>query len=382
MKNVLAVLSILSVLTIAGCSALPNVFGSDVVTVQTKTVENGVRDVLTINDVQTIPRSPILPDQSVLLSFIVENRDSMQAARAYVDLFNAPTMKNGDTNDPNYGKYCNDYSGGNRICNPSDCGLAGCDILAREQKPISFSLRTPSENEIKSIKTDVKLNFKVGYKFAGSLNMLLPAVNMDEIIKRQRAGEKTDLAITKSYGSGPIQIDAEIQGAQYILSNVNTGSSISTSNPESVILFTVNDRGSGDLVSSEIKSGAMTIIFSPDLKVSPQTNNNQQDNSCSGGFAANDKFCCYVSQGGSYVTTGAGSAIPDSSTVCVNNRGTVETSRIPLYLKQSRSSLRFAVTTREQLREPFRTYQITSGVDYDYEIRGAADVSVNPFQNV
>ncbi|HLC67907.1 MAG TPA: hypothetical protein VJI12_03420, partial [archaeon] len=300
MKNVLAVLSILSVLAIAGCSGLPNVFGSDVVTVQTKTVENGVRDVLTINDVQTIPRSPILPDQGVLLSFIISNRDNLRSADAYVDLFNAPTMHSktgtlcnlyiqGTSADLNFccnqnSALCDDGTGNGycvgttvdcpagytkricgtgstpathpaRSCIPSDCGSGtGCPILPNEEKPITYELRTPSENEIKSIKTDVKLNFKVGYKFAGSLNMLLPAVNMDEIIKRQRAGEKTDLAITKSYGSGPIQIDAEIQGAQYILSNVNTGSSISTSNPESVILFTVNDRGSGDLVNSEIKS--------------------------------------------------------------------------------------------------------------------------------
>src|SRR5437667_78525 len=105
MKYFLLSISILSILAIAGCSNIQCVFGCDVVSVQTKTVENGVRDVIAIKDVQTIPKSPLLPDQGVLLSFIIENRDALRSADAYVDLFNAPTMKSPD------GKSCNSYTG-------------------------------------------------------------------------------------------------------------------------------------------------------------------------------------------------------------------------------------------------------------------------------
>ena len=407
MKFVLLVLSITSVLVISGCASIPNLFGGDVVSVQTKTVENGVRDVIAVKDVQTIPRSPLLPDQSMLLTFIIENRDELHSARAYVDLFNAPTIHSetgtlcnlyvpsglADLNfccAQNDNALCDDGTGRGycigtavdcpsgyskrlcgtqvqtRSCSPDACDpTTGCDILPHEEKPISYNLRTPSESDIKNIKTDVKLSFKVGYSFSGSLNMLLPAVNMEEIIKRQRSGDRTELAITKSYGSGPVQIDAEIQGAPYIISNTGP------SKPESVILFTLRDRGSGDLVGSRIESGAMTVRFPTELEVMPASTTAQPD-ACTGGqFSPNDKFCC------SY--TG-------SDTVCTNNRGAangnVDLGVIPLYLKESRSSLRFAVRTRNALEEPFRSMQVTSDVAYSYEVRGSADVTINPFQNV
>jgi hypothetical protein len=199
-------------------------------------------------------------------------------------------------------------------------------------------MKTPSEKDIKSINTQTKLDYKTTYDFDGSLNYILPAVNTDEIIKRQRAGEKTSLFTTKSHGPGPVQIDVELQGAPYMLSSF-----------ESVLLFKIKNRGSGALVKSQIDSGKMEIIFPPELFVDEAK--------------SSEKFSC--------------SQLPDGSTSCINNKkkGTEDLGIIPLYRDESRSSLRFAVKLREPLLEPFRSYQITSAVRYSYELRNSVDLT-------
>lgn len=392
-KKFVPYLLILSLVLISGCISIPDVFGRDVISIQQSVIENGVRDVIVVKSIETIPKSPLLPDQQMVMSFILENRDNLKSSRAYVDLFNAPTMRDlfdrpcnfyavpqsslGTTvapgvcpsgeecyNAPQYcpgaGSYtpCDNGFGTccqpvsvvkpeqQRYCSPDQCGLDGCTILPGEEKPINFVMKTPTEDDIKNIKTQTKLNFKTTYDFDGSLSYIVPAVNIDEIVKRQRAGEKTDLFTTKSHGSGPVQIDVELQGAPYMLSNF-----------EAVLLFKIKNRGSGTLVKSQIDNGSMEIIFPPEFAVIPDK--------------SSEKFTCY----GDPRTGG---------TRCVNDakQGNEDLGVIPLYRDESRSSLRFTVKLKDQLLEPFRSYQITSAVRYSYELRNSVDITVNPFQNV
>lgn len=401
------VLSLVVLVLISGCVGIPDVFGRDVISIQQSVVENGVRDVLVIKDIQTIPKSPLLPNQQIVLSFIVENRDKLKSSLAVVDLFNAPTMRSvagepcnlyasgtgsalrieeipgtGDTlpsrqiiviselpsGTSNICIFCSGYSGAclpagtctdtgtcpadssfqpcsqqtigtpglHRYCIPDQCGAGGCKILPGEEKPVNFVMMTPTEGDIKNIKTETKLNFKTTYNFDGSLSYIVPAVNTEEILKRQRSGDKTNLFTTKSHSSGPVQIDVELQGAPYILANY-----------EAVLLFKIKNRGSGTLVKSQIDASAMRILFPPEFVVTP-----------------NEKFTCAPSSGG---------------TECTNS---VANGVIPLYRDESRSSLRFSVKLREPLLEPFRSYPITADVKYFYELRNSVDLTINPFQNV
>ncbi len=367
MKRYLLVLALVSVVLVSGCTIPGNFFGNDVVSVQTKTIENGARDVIVVKDIGTIPTSPMLPDQEVLLSFIVANVDNQRSADLYVDLFNAPLMKS------RTGMSCNEYAPVStaRNCVPVDnCAIGvGCSVLAGEEKPVTFNLRTPSETDIKSIKTDVKLNFKTVYSFKGSLNFMLPVVNMEEIVKRQRAGEKTDLTMTKSYSSGPVMIDAEIQGAPYIISNLGSISQ----NPESTIFFKIRNRGSGNIVNSQIENSMMTITFPQEFYVVPEAAASTAGISLSSGYFANDKFSCTSTTQG---------------TVCRNDRivqkatGKDDLGLIPLYKDESRSNIGFKVRMKDPLLEPFRTFTITADVNYEYEIRSSVDITINPFYNV
>lgn len=383
---------------VSGCIALPNVFGNDVINIQQSTTQNGARDILIVKDVQTIPKSPLLPNQQLLMSLIVENKDRLKTAQnVRVDLFNAPLLRS-VSNDPNLNNkpcnlyavqsadagatvkaaYCNqciadghsgicarddgtyaecvdsgqctsgtfqtcEYTPGlpsyQRYCFPDQCGIIGCNVLPGEEKPITFVMKTPTQDDIKNIKTDVTMSFKTTYTSDGSLTYIVPAVNMAEIIKRQRSGDKTNLATSKSFGSGPVQIDAELQGAQYILDSY-----------DAMIFFTIKNVGSGTLVGSQIDQGKLSITFPPDFDVAgPQ-----------------DKFTCISNS--------------DGSTTCTNS--VPGTGVIPLYRDQSRSSLRFSIRLHNQLQEPFRSYQITAAVKYDYELRNSLDMTINPFQNV
>lgn len=365
---------VLAVVLISGCTGLTNLFGGDVINVQQTVIQNGVQDVIVVKDVQTIPKSPLLPDQQLLLSFIVENKDKLQDVKnVRIDLFNAPTIRNSG------GTLCNLYVASSytpctitvgtclpqetlpgvqtpsqqRYCIPDQCGAEGCAILPGEEKPITFALKTPTQDDIKNIKTDTKLDFKATYEFNTSLNYIVPAISTDEIVKRQRSGDKANLFTTKSYGSGPVQIDVELQGAPYILSG---SSPISTSQPETVMFFTIKNRGSGTLVNSQIDNGNMTILFPPELDVTP-----------------NEKFSC-------------NSAPNTGGMLCTNNKrsadGKEDLGVIPLYRDQSRSSLRFTVKLRQSLNEPFRSFPITATVDYTYELRDSVSMTINPFQNV
>jgi hypothetical protein len=390
MKSLKLGLLLAFVIIASGCTGIPDLFGGDVINVQEKVVENGERDVIIVKGVQTIPASPLLPSQQIVLSFILENRDNLEDATAYVDLFNAPTMREacpGDSCRP-----CNLYTGSSsctikscqsgapcqidadcdswgggacvcystglslneRICKPDQCDAQrGCVILPKEEKPVNFVMKTPSEPDIKGIKTSTKLDFKTIYKFSSSLNYIVPAVSSDEITKRQRASEKIDLEQSKSYSSGPLQIDAQILGAPYMLSYAS-GTLGGAQSPESIITFNIRNRGSGTVVNSEIKRGAMEITFPPELEIKLDQ-----------AGKANDKFTCRQ--------TGA------EGMTCINDA--VE-GAIPLYRDESRSAIRFTAKLRQPLNEPFRSFQIRAIVAYDYELRNSVDVTINPFQNV
>ncbi len=383
---------LLLLVAVSGCvlPGFPNVFGSDAVNIQEKTVENGVKDVIIVKDINTIPNNPLLPDQQLILSFILENQDTLKSSSAMVDLFDAPTVR-----DVNGNKLCNLYTGiavGNEcptgercVQNPSDCtgggsgtacysgigiccraassaclpdqcGADECIILPGEEKPVTYVLRTPTESDIKGIKTDTKLSFKTTYRFESYLNYLVPAVNMEEVINRQRSGDRTDISVTKSHSSGPVQIDMELQGSPYLITGVDSLGS-STVNPESVLVFKIRNVGSGNLVNSKILAGDLKIEFPSQFEVVRKDD------------IENEKFTCIRGT---------------DKTICENNRivGGQPLGEIPLYKDESRSSIRFAVKLNQPLYQPFQTYPITATVAYWYELRNSVDVTINPFQNV
>jgi len=214
--------------------------------IQTEEIETelGFRDVLVIDDITTIPNSPIISDINVELSFIIENKDTEKKAEGVtVELFDAPFFKNKN------GELCNSAT---NACKPDECDVGDpCTIFPHGKKQISFSLKAPSADELGMLETDVALQLRVNYEFEGSLLYTTKVIDMEEIKTRQRAGESETLVISKDLGSGPIQIYVEVLGAPYIIS----GSS-------GTLLFTVKDMGTnGFLKNSKILENKLTVEF-------------------------------------------------------------------------------------------------------------------------
>src|SRR3989344_339641 len=187
-----AYIAVLLLVFSAGCTGLSGVFGGDILNIKQNLIQEGQKDIVVIKDVSTIPKSPMLPEQSFVLTMLLENIDKTQDARnVVVDLFNAPTVKK--DNEPNKGSVCNAGSGS--ICLPDKCSSEGCLMLPGEQIPINFYLKTPTENEIVGIETKPSLDFRVTYDFESSSLYVMPSVNLDEIIKNQRSNDKVDVQV-------------------------------------------------------------------------------------------------------------------------------------------------------------------------------------------
>src|SRR3989338_5620489 len=98
------------------------------------------------------------------------------------------------------------------------------------------------------------------------------------------------------------------------------------------MFFTIQNRGSGTLVNSQIDSGKMQIIFPPELEI------------VNGKYS--EQFLC------TDITD-----INGQRTLCTNTGNVDSTGKkvsdgvIPLYKDQSRSSLRFTVKLKQPLNE-------------------------------
>src|SRR3989338_6680794 len=141
-------LSIIAILLVSGCVQLSGIFGGDVLSISKKISEEGLKDVVVIKDATSISRSPALPDQPVLFTFILENVDKAESARSvYVELFNAPLFKAYDQNLGPKSPLCNQGS----TCQPEGLTCSKtkpCEIFPGEQRSINFQLLTPAESEI------------------------------------------------------------------------------------------------------------------------------------------------------------------------------------------------------------------------------------------
>jgi hypothetical protein len=362
-------LLLLSIVLVSGCTNFNpgGIFGSDVINVQTRVTEESGKDPLVIKQVMTIPTSPILPDQEVILSFVIENVDKVREVKnVYVDLFNAPGFRNSAKTALCNSKADACLPDADRGQTPECSRGQPCSILPGEQRLIQYTLYAPSPSQIANIRTQTKLDFKVLYDFSGYMNFVIPSVNKDEVIRRQREGEKMDIIFEKSISSGPIQMDVEPLGVSYIMDNLQT-----------VLLFTIKNVGSGNLLSSQIDAfyssdnsyavnkNGLTILFPTELEIIRP-----------GGDLVSTYFSEPIAYGGL-----------DSSGVTyqsISNKKPIQ-----IYRDQSQTSIRIPVKLTEPVytdmrnnQIPFRSYQIKTEVYYTYELRGNFDVTINPFENV
>ena len=337
-------LFLLPLVFISGCT-LPDIFpGQDVINVNPETQEEGFRDVLVIKDINTIPKSPVLAGQTILLSFIIENRDAEKEVKeAFVDLFDAPLFKN------MAGRRCNDAPNNcvPTVCTPGlPCKIS--PILPGEQKQINFELKAPDDQATAGLPTDIDINFRVNYTFDGSTLFKLVVVNFEEIKARQRAGSPITLDILKSFGSGPVKMDVELKGGPYMLSGLG-----------GTLAFTV--KNTGDTSKGSISESKIPV--SPPGKFA---------------FGLTIKFP-------EELVTNVNNLVSPSAFLCI---GPIEESidcfniaNITLFKGES-VPLLFQIKNAPSLTAPFKSFDIKAFLRYTYELRDSAKVTVVPLAKV
>jgi len=366
-------LLVLSVVFVSGCIDLGGIFGSNVINVQQTTIPNSERDPLIIKSATTLPTGLVLPDQDVKLITILQNKDNLKIAHnVFVDLFNPSIFKC---------IYPDGSFAGGRPCVTEDIKFSRANwnnLLPGEESQVIFNLKSPSENEIAGIKQTTTLDYKASYDFESSLSYVVPVVDVQEIISRQQANEKTTVQISKSHSTGPVQIDAELQGAQYILDG-----------QKAVMLFKIKNVGSGTLKDSVIENtigleerGASEFWGDIVKKVigflaaagSQESTTNEQR--IIKGFIIKfpDDFQLVNWPGKD--TKDPLFACDTTTKVCTNVKP------IPIFKDESRVSMRFEVLSSLPDGTPFRSYSIVAVTGYTYELRNSISITVNPFQNV
>ncbi|MCX6815563.1 MAG: hypothetical protein NT120_01795 [Candidatus Aenigmarchaeota archaeon] len=385
MKKI-AYLMVLALVLVSGCVIPGDIFGSNVLNVQQNTVQNGEKDVVVLTKAETIPTSTVLPDQDVALYFIVQNKDTMKTARkVFIDLFNPSIFKCVDKSTL--------VSTFHEQCESTDTRYTKAgeeDLLPGEQAQVKFNLRSPSQTEIGGIKQTTDLNYEISYDFLSSLSYVVPVVDMQEVINRQQSNEKTTVQISKSYSSGPLQVDVEMLGAPYILNNNNA-----------VLLFTIKNVGSGTPKGSNITtpqayrlSGQISDIGDLFNKIAnvlnglDKTNYPSIDSLQLNGEPMVDQGLMIVFPpefeliewpGGSKVGGEKEDALfhcDTSTNICINKRD------ISIFRDASRVSMRFTIHPTMPADTPFRSYSILALLGYTYELRNSISMTVNPFQNV
>ncbi len=223
---------LIALIFITGCTFLRG-FGEDVIKINVKTEKESPTEAIAIKNVETIPRSPVLPGQNVMLFFTIENRDNTKEAKnVMVELFNPASfmvVKDGT----------------------QDVGR----ILPGEQRQVQISLRAPSEQDIAGVKLETDLHFRVIYDFESSTIMQALIVNEAEILARQRQGQPVPLESNIIMGSGPVKVESNIIGVSYILAGQPQGGII--------VMKVVNsgDKTKGDVKDGTISAGNLKIEF-------------------------------------------------------------------------------------------------------------------------
>jgi hypothetical protein len=250
--------------------------------------------------------------------FEMENGDKVKAVKnVRIELIDVPTFYNPG------GVLCNSNPG--NVCRTNICSSSACILQPLEQKQAYVNLKAPSVSDIGNLRQTFEIKYKIDYDFEASTTYPLFVINSDELLNLQRSGKSIGSTLVTSIGSGPIKIDVRTaDDSTYAISGTDV-----------VLLFTVQDYGSGSILNSKIDPGHLIITFPAEL---------------SGRITRDSAFGC-------------------SGATCQNNQV------IELYQGESRP-LYFRIQVPQV--EIYKTMQVLAHLSYTYELRESKEVSVWP----
>ncbi|MBI4014983.1 MAG: hypothetical protein HY365_03435 [Candidatus Aenigmarchaeota archaeon] len=357
---------VFALLFVSGCTSQID-FGQNEIQVATPVLEEA-SDIVAIKNIDTIPNSPVLPDDTVDLSFIIENLDKTEPlSRLKVDLFDAASFKDSQSTT-----LCNTATTA-AVCKPegqtAPCAGNKCDLVNLSpgaQRLVNYNLKAPSSNDILKLSTDFELRFAVEHYFTANSIYRPVVVNPVEIKALQRAGQKVDLQAASTLGSGPVKIDLSLVNRNFILNK--RGATF-----EAVVRHT----GSGRLLSNKIEHGALTITF-------VGIPCNKFDGISAGGYddAFTFKDDSVNSLSSCVFTNNAERDVKDSAGQVTGKKSI---GAIDIYSEGKSNPLLFRLNDDATAAidigvAPYRSYEVRATAGYTYRVSGVARVTVKPLE--
>lgn len=228
------IILLLSVLIISGCVGMPDFFSGLTGTQKTKVKEQPL-DVITVQNINTLPKPPINAGDQFSISFDVTNLEEERDIKSVA-------YKLLDTG------LCNRISG-----DPKEKNFTlSSPFVPKQDEFVEWTFSTPSAADLAYINSKCPVRFKVNYSFDAISEIEADIISEGKYNQLQQSGGFQTFVPTLNMGRGPLRILMEF-GASL---PVKTGVTLP-------LYVTVEDKGTG--LYATIPRGDLTIKVPEDF---------------------------------------------------------------------------------------------------------------------
>lgn len=226
-----AVFALALVIACAGCVEISSFLGGGIqgISVTENTQKQG-SDILVIENIDTLPRSPVFAGQQFTFYFKIRNVDAVRTAKnVRVEIVDDSIFV--------------------PVAGLSEC-VSGCEIPPMGEKVISADFHAPESGQIAYTQTTKRVSFRVLYDFNTTTLYDVVVIDRDEVLRQQQAGKSLAVNSNRIIGSGPVKIYPSLVGDNFVMESTSRN-----------INFIIRNEGSGILENNAIGMKRMTITF-------------------------------------------------------------------------------------------------------------------------
>jgi hypothetical protein len=245
------IILLLTVLIISGCVGMPDFFGN-FGTQKTKVKEQPL-DVITVQNINTLPKPPINAGDQFSISFDVTNleeeRDVKEVGYKLLDT-----------------GLCNHISGNSK----EKSFTINSPFVPKQDEFVEWTFSTPNPADLAYINSKCPVRFKVNYSFDAISEIEVDVISVEKYNQLQQSGGFQTFVPTLSLGRGPLRILMEF------------GASLPVKTDTTLPIYvTVEDKGTG--LYATIPRRALTVKVPEDFVL--------ETPSCGERFECSDKEC-------------------------------------------------------------------------------------------
>lgn len=221
------IILLISILFISGCVGMPDFFSGLTGTQKSKVKEQPL-DVITVQNINTLPKPPINTGDQFSISFEVTNlEEEREVEEVSYSLLDTGLCERSAGDDVS-----------KSFTPPS--------FLPKQDEFVEWTFWTPTAEDLVHINSKCPVRFKVSYSFDAISEMEVDVISKAKYDQLQQSGEFQTFVPTLSLGRGPLRIILEFGASQPIKTD--------TTLP---IYVTVEDKGTG--LYATIPDGALNL---------------------------------------------------------------------------------------------------------------------------